>query len=88
MSELRPSFDYSKNMTEGISSENSPSSLVQHKDSKKQKKIFIVGGAIAVIVVALAVLLVIFLKPEGVEEHVLEEIGEIEITEDLIIEWK
>ena len=63
---MKPSFDYSKNMTEGISSENSSKDgNVEFKaDSRKNRSKIIVLGGIALFVVVLAVLLVIFLKPK------------------------
>ena len=63
---MKPSFDYSKNMTEGVSSEkSSQDGNIEFKADgrKKKSKIFIFGG-VALLVVVLAVLLVIFLKPK------------------------
>ena len=77
---MKPSFDYSKNMTEGISSENSSKDgNVEFKaDARKKKSKMIVFGGIALFVVVLAVLLVIFLKPKPEESSDGPEILEAE----------
>ena len=80
---MKPSFDYSKNMTEGISSSDN-SRDEAHVEFKAQKnkmrnRILILVG-VAVLVITLAVLLVIFLKPSPEElaaEPAVEEIPEV-----------